>query len=193
MKIYGNTTSPYVRRLRVLLAEYKHEFEFINIFGEDRARIKEINPTLKIPMFEDLDAPELPILLDSQVAFQYLEKKLNLKPLTIEQQNELALINSCNEAFVNQLILKRSGADINENKLYFNIQKERINSSFEYFEKRCKEGAYNSWNYVSMSLLILIEWVEFRSLFSIEDYPRLKTFVVDNQLKPGVKDTKPSE
>ena len=39
MKIYGSLTSPYVRRLRILLASTPYDFENTNIFGSDREKL----------------------------------------------------------------------------------------------------------------------------------------------------------
>lgn len=54
MKLYGSFTSPYVRRLRILLGD--HDYEFIDAptaTPEGRAILSQVNPTMKIPMFED--------------------------------------------------------------------------------------------------------------------------------------------
>jgi len=48
MKLYGSQTSPYVRRIRFLLATTAHEFINLNIFaGEGRQTLAAINPALR--------------------------------------------------------------------------------------------------------------------------------------------------
>ncbi|HCS83004.1 MAG TPA: glutathione S-transferase, partial [Alteromonas macleodii] len=45
MKLYGSTTSPYVRRIRIVLASTEHEFLNLQIFsGEDRELLASRNP-----------------------------------------------------------------------------------------------------------------------------------------------------
>ena len=54
MQLYGSTSSPFVRRLRLLLAERPHEFISLNIFeSADRERLIALNPTRKVPMLAD--------------------------------------------------------------------------------------------------------------------------------------------
>lgn len=193
MKLYGSITSPYVRRLRILLAQTQYEFEAVNIFGESREALKEINPTLKIPMFEDVSNPNLPILLDSNLAYEYISELLDIPALDWSQKNDLALINSCNDSLVNMMILTRSGVDTRDDKLYFNIQRERCASTFHYFNKKIRDGKLQDWNYITISLLVLIEWAGFRNLFDFSSHESILTFVEENQHHVGVSETAPSE
>lgn len=193
MKIYGSLTSPYVRRLRILLASTPYDFENINIFGSERGKLKSVNPTLKIPMFEDTNNNGLPLLLDSNLAFEYVQEVLNLAPLSWQGKNDLALINSCNDSLVNMMILKRSSVDTSEDKLYFNIQRERSETTFSYFDKKLGEGALTDWNYVTISLLVLIEWAGFRDLYDFSKQKNILDFIERNQSQLGVAETSPVE
>lgn len=190
MKIYGTTTSPYVRRLRILLAEQDYTFETLNVFGEDREKLKKVNPTLKIPMFEDQNSG---LIFDSGAVYRYLTKKFNWNELTIEQQNILSVIDACNDSLVNMMILTRSDVDVSEDKLFFNIQRERQLESFKFLEQQVKHGTFNQWHYLSISLLVLVEWVQFRNLFDLTAFPELQQFVESNQQQAGVVDSKPHD
>ncbi|MDX1392334.1 MAG: glutathione S-transferase family protein, partial [Rheinheimera sp.] len=75
MKLYGSQTSPYVRRIRLLLAQAPHEFINLNIFADaDRQTLASINPTLRIPMLEDDEK----IIFDSGVIYRYLAPQLQI-------------------------------------------------------------------------------------------------------------------
>ena len=193
MKIYGTTTSPFVRRLRLLLAEYDYEFVKFNIFGAEREKLKSSNPTLKIPMFEDSDIEGMPTLFDSGVTYRYLADRLSLKPLDLQQQNILSVIDACSDSLVNLMLLNRSGIDTQQDKLYFNIQKERQQASFEFLEREVKAGAFDRWNYLSICLLVLVEWSQFRELYDFSSFPALLDFVESKQSESGVLLTKPCE
>ena len=193
MKIYGSLTSPYVRRLRILLSSTPYDFENTNIFGGDREKLKSVNPTLKIPMFEDTDNTELPLLLDSNLAFEYIQEVLKLSPLNWQEKNDLALINSCNDSLVNMMLLKRSSVDTSEDKLYFNIQRERSEATFTYFDRKLAEGALTDWNYITISLLVLIEWAGFRDLYDFSQKKHILQFIERNQSQLGVSETSPVE
>jgi len=193
MKIYGSTTSPFVRRLRLLLAKHEYEFVPFNIFGKEREKLKETNPTLKIPMFEDTDKPANPVIFDSGVAFRYLSEKFGFDALTLHEQNILSVIDACSDSLVNTMLLKRSGVDVGEDKMYFNIQNERQLASFEYLENQVANGQLEKWHYPSICLLVLVEWASFRNLFDFTAYPKLLGFVEKHQEQPAVVATKPSE
>ncbi len=45
MKLIGSTTSPYVRRIRLLLNDEPYEFINLDIYGEGRDELRRTNPT----------------------------------------------------------------------------------------------------------------------------------------------------
>lgn len=193
MKLYGSTTSPYVRRLRLYLHGKEFEFQSVNIFGSDRAKIKSKNPTLKVPMFEDESNSNLPVLVDSNIIYEYLADKYGAQPFTWAQKNLMTHINSCTESLVNSLILTRSGFDMSDDVLYFNIQRERCQAVFEVLEQAVKNGDFDDWNYVTISLISLLEWALFRQLFDFTDFPELMAFLAKMQQRPDVQATAPKE
>ena len=72
MKLYGSTTSPYVRRIRLWLNDTDYEFVNMDIFaGPGRALLKEKNPALKVPALEDGEQ----MVFDSREIFRYLQTK----------------------------------------------------------------------------------------------------------------------
>ncbi len=193
MKLYGSNASPYVRRLRILLAETDYDFQVVNVFGEDREAIKKVNPTLKIPMFEDEKLEGTKVLYDSGLVYRFLVEQYGFEALSFAEQNYLAVIDACNESLVNMMIMRRSGIDTTEDKLYFNIQRERQEVSFDLLEEEVKKGTFANWSYLTMSLLVLVEWAQFRELFDFANYPNLKAFVAQNQQQTGVQETAPKE
>ncbi len=71
MKLIGSTTSPYVRRIRILLDEEPYEFVNLNIYGEGRDELRRNNPTLKIPVLEDGGQE----IYDSRIIARYISAK----------------------------------------------------------------------------------------------------------------------
>jgi len=193
MKLYGSNASPYVRRLRMLLADTEHEFEVVNVFGADREKIKKVNPTLKIPMFEDDKLEGTDVLFDSGLVYRYLVAQYDFAGLSFAQQNLLAVIDACNESLVNMMIMRRSEIDTSEDKLYFNIQRERQKVSFDLLEQEVSKGSFADWNYLAISLVVLVEWAQFRNLYEFSDYPNLLKFVANSQERVGVKETAPKD
>lgn len=71
MKLIGTLTSPYVRKVRIVLAEKKLEYELIldDVWGEG-ARVPAFNPLGKVPC---LLMDENGSLFDSRVIVEYLD------------------------------------------------------------------------------------------------------------------------
>ena len=71
MKLIGSTTSPYVRKVRVVMAEKKLDYQFVteNVWAAD-TRIGESNPLGKVPCLV-MDGAEA--LFDSRVIVEYLD------------------------------------------------------------------------------------------------------------------------
>lgn len=193
MKLYGSTTSPYVRRLRILLAETEYEFESVNVFGADREALKKVNPTLKIPMFKDAKLKGTDMFYDSGLVYRYLVEQYGFGALTYAEQNMLAVIDACSDSLVNMMIMRRSDIDTSQDKLYYNIQRERQQVSFDVLEQEVAKGTFSNWNYLSISLLVLVEWAQFRALFDFANYPNLLGFGAESQMQKGVTETAPQE
>lgn len=170
IQLFGSTSSPYVRRLRLFMQDIRHDFVLVDIFNSrDRANLEVQNPTLKIPMLKDGDQT----ILDSGNIFRYLQSKQGLPALSWDQQNILSSIDAANESLVQMLILSRSDIDTSADKLYFRIQRERLDAVFAHLEEQANQGAFSTWHYVSISLYCLLDWIMFRQLYDISTYSKL--------------------
>lgn len=188
IKLFGSQTSPYVRRIRLLLASQPYEFVKINILDEaDRELLSQYNPTYKIPML--LDGTE--VVFDSGVIYRYLSQKLGLEHLSLYQENQLTLINAVNDSLVILYQASRSGFDITEDRLLFNLQTERIGASLFVLEQQCANGEFANWQYPAQALYSLIDWIVFRELADMEHYPALLAFVDNNRQQRAVTESDP--
>ena len=175
MQLYGSLTSPYVRRLRVFAIEENIQFEFLNlnIFADqDRETLVKLNPTRKIPMLVDGQQ----VVFDSNVIFRYLCQKLDLSVLSWQQENTLTLINSANDSLVELLICQRSGFDTSEDKLFFNLQNERVQGVLVELNKAVEHSEFDNYNYLAVSLYCLIDWIIFRNLTDLSQFSALLNF-----------------
>ncbi|MGS2719559.1 glutathione S-transferase family protein [Paraglaciecola aestuariivivens] len=192
MKLYGSTTSPYVRRLRIWLANTEHEFVNLQIFAEqDRQILADKNPTMKIPMLEDEVEGKPQIIFDSRVIYRYLTSKHNDPLLTWEQENQLTLIDSANDSLVQMFILSNSDIKPDEDKLFFKLQKERVNSVLVQLNEMVANKQFSSWNYPAVCLYCLIDWIEFRKLHNMQGLTDLLAFHDDNAQRIEVTATDP--
>ncbi|WP_343862167.1 glutathione S-transferase family protein [Aliiglaciecola litoralis] len=188
IKLYGSTTSPYVRRIRMWLANTEHEFINLQIFaGKDRVILAERNPTLKIPMIEDDET----VIFDSRVIFRYLSDKYQFPSLSWEQENQLTLIDAATDSLVQMLLLGRSDIDTSEDKMYFKLQRERVNSTLSHLNELVTQGHFSDWNYPSICLYSLVDWIEFRTLHDLQQMPDLLAFHNANHQRIEVTATDP--
>ena len=188
LKLYGSTTSPYVRRIRMWLSNVDHEFINLQIFeGKDRELLASHNPTLKIPMLQDGEQ----MLFDSRVIFRYLTDKMDYPLLSWQQENQLTLIDAANDSLVQLLILKRSEFDTGADKLYFNLQRERVNATLSHLDELVAKGHFNDWHYPSICLFSLVDWIQFREMHDLAGFDQLLAFHADNVSRIEVTATDP--
>jgi glutathione S-transferase len=71
MKLIGSPTSPFVRKVRIVLADKRIDFDFvIDLPGEPTTKVPEFNPLGKIPVLINDDGSRL---FDSRVIVEYLD------------------------------------------------------------------------------------------------------------------------
>ncbi|RVT47370.1 glutathione S-transferase family protein [Rheinheimera sediminis] len=188
MQLLGSMASPFVRRLRLVLAGQPYQFVALNIFeSEGRSVLVKHNPARKVPVLVDGEL----VIFDSGVIYRYIAQKLNLKPLGWEQENSLTTINACTDSLVELLLCSRSGFDVNEDKLFFNLQHERIQATLEALEQQIKAGQFGQWDYTAISLYSLIDWILFRDLVDLKPFPVLLQFRSEHLKQPMVAETDP--
>ena len=188
LKLYGSTTSPYVRRVRIYLANTEHEFVNLQIFAEDdREELARRNPTLKIPMLEDNDE----MIFDSRVIYRYLNDKFAYPSLSWEQENQLTLIDAANDSLVQMFLLQRSEFDTSDDRMYFKLQRERVDATLQQLNDWAESGYFTDWNYPTICLYCLLDWIEFRALHDLADMPALLQVLGDNRDRIEVTATNP--
>lgn len=88
MKLIGSLTSPFVRKVRVVLAEKKIEYEFeIDSPWTPETTVPSINPLGKIPVLVLDDAT---VLFDSRVIVEYIDSVAPNNKLMPESNRERA-------------------------------------------------------------------------------------------------------
>lgn len=189
MKLIGSSTSPYVRRIRLLLAAkgVSYTFTDLNIYGEDRDELRQRNPALKIPVLYDGDE----VIYDSRVIFRYLSDKLGLPALSWREENALTVIDAVNDSMVTLLLSQRSGLDTDEDRLIFNLQRERVEKSTLALETWAQEKQFAAWDYPAICLYSMLDWGLFRGLLTLDNCPNLAKWVSAQQGRPDVAETDP--
>lgn len=190
--LIGSVTSPYVRKIRILLHTLgPFELKAINYLEKnDSDYLKSINPINQIPILLD---GELKIY-DSRVIYNYLAKKHNLKTLSVEEENKLSAIDAAMDTSINLFSLRRGGLDLNGGNSYIERQKERVSLILNYLTpwvQSLDEKNQAHWNILTMSLYSYLFWGEFREMLDLSAYPDLKKFLERFKQAPGVELTIP--
>lgn len=173
MTLYGSTTSPYVRRIRLALWQQDYDFQTMIIFDdEQRKDIAKINPVMRVPMLVDGDLT----LFDSGVIAEHVYAQLDKPFLSLEQKNILGVINAATDSMVQVMILSRSGILDEQGGDYIRYQRERTQLSLAYLETLTAAGTFAEDNYLSISLFASLDWFAFRELVDFSEFTELTQF-----------------
>ncbi len=189
MQLLGSTTSPFVRRLRLYLLEKEYKFVDLDIFStEGREILTKNNPVQKIPVLIEDDGV---CIYDSRVIYRYLANKYGDDVLTWPQENLLSLIDAANDALINLLLLSRSQLDSSEDRLFYNLQHERIAQVLSALDQKVEDGEFEQWHYPSICLFCLLDWIDFRELHNLDKLVNLVSFKQVAQNNKGTTETAP--
>lgn len=175
MQLLGSTTSPFVRRIRIWALLNNCELEFINldIFAEhDRQLMIKNNPARKIPVL----ITKQHTLADSNNIIRFLLEQHAHPRLSWQQEHLLSTINGCNDSLVELLLCQRSGFDTTQDKLFFNLQNERIAETLSYLNSHLTDHEFKSCEYLCISLYCLLDWICFRELVDLTLFSNLIEF-----------------
>ncbi len=190
MQLIGSTTSPFVRRIRIWALLHKQPLEFVSldIFNSaDRQVLINNNPARKVPVLIDNEQT----IIDSNAIIRYLINKHQQPPMNWQQENCLTIINACNDSLVELVLCQRSGFDTNDDKLFFNLQNERIVETLSYLNSHLSDEQFISCEYLAISLYCLLDWIYFRNLHDLTPFTQLVSFHHTYSLQESAKQTDP--
>src|SRR5690606_16647384 len=107
------------------------------------------------------------------------------------QEIQLTVIYAVIVPMVMLLQCNRSGFDTNEDKLFFNLQRELLTMSLFVLEQQAANGVFSNCVYVAMALYSLVDWTLFRELMELDDYPALLAFTNSNRQQAMINETDP--
>ncbi|OZB14654.1 MAG: glutathione S-transferase, partial [Marinobacter sp. 34-60-7] len=101
------------------------------------------------------------------------------------------LIDGANDSAVTLLLSKRSGIDVDQDLLFYNLQRERIMTTLRTLAAMVDAGEFAHWNYPAIALYCAVDWLDFRGLVDFSGVESLLAFRDANQAQPGVAETDP--
>lgn len=215
LKLYGHDTSPYVRRVRVLLAEKYLNFERdTDSWTVPHGEISRINPMLRVPALIDMHAKggQPQYVLDSKLIAIYLydrytrevptsPKQLPLQTTLFhpahryDDENALLCIDAATDSAINVFLLELDGITADQSP-YLGRQLERIKRCLGWLDARLDgrstfhDGAFG---FLDIALVCSLDWMLFRKRCSLGDFHNLARFLEGHRDRPSLASTHPSQ
>jgi glutathione S-transferase len=201
MKLIGSTSSPYVRKVRIVMTEKKLDFQFVleDVWSPDTT-IAECNPLAKVPclVMEDGGA-----VFDSRVIVEYLDTLTPVGKLIPERGRERAEVK-CWEALADGLadagILMRlevSQRDESERSdRWLTRQRLKVEGALQAMSAGLGDGPWCNGNHYSLADIAVgcaLGWLEYRmpEFTWRVDYPNLSRLVDKLHERPSFRETMP--
>jgi glutathione S-transferase len=197
MKLYGSPTSPYVRKLRVLIKEKPGTAEFIEVASAADPQITARNPLGKVPVLERDDGS---MLFDSPVIAQYLDaqKAPALIPDAGEPRWQVlrweALSDGMVDATVVRLLETRRPA-AQQSPDILKQQEGKIARAMEFAQSQLGSGTWlvgGRFCYADIALMAAIDYVDLRFPHDWRArYPALAQWHAALAPRPAFAETRP--
>ncbi len=182
--LIGSKTSPFVRRIRMLMENIPYEFKELNIFEtDDSITLNKVNPVNQVPVLLDGEEP----IWDSRQIFNYINMRYKLHNMEWKDENTLTAIEGAMNSAVSLLLMKRSNMNVDEPYMFVNRQKERIESVLDYLKPYIENQGLKEWTFITMTIYCFLDWAKFRNLASFDHRPECQKFLVHHSDKNIVK------
>jgi glutathione S-transferase len=204
MKLIGATASPYVRKVRVVMAEKKLDYQFVleNVWADDTT-ISASNPLGKVPCLV-MEGGEA--VFDSRVIVEYMDTLSPVGKLIPPQGRERAEVKTW-EALADGVVdaailarLERVWAHRQEgerSQAWIDYQLRKVNDGLKSMSQGLGDKPYCSGIHLSLSDIAVgctLGWLEFRfpEIGWRSEYPNLGKLMDKLMLRPSFADTQPS-
>ncbi|MCC2957964.1 glutathione S-transferase N-terminal domain-containing protein [Massilia sp. IC2-477] len=201
MKLIGSVTSPYVRKVRVVMADKKLDFSFEqeNVWVPETT-IQQVNPLGKIPCLVMEDGSTL---YDSRVIAEYLDTispVCKLLPPNGRDRTEVkvweALADGVLDAAILVFIERRDRAPEQQSAKWIERQIGKVHAGLREMSSRLGDSAYCMgihYTLADVAVGCTLGWLSFRFPY-IDwrgDYPNLARLADKLAERPSFRDTVP--
>ena len=200
MKLYGSRTSPYVRKVRIVMIEKRIECDFVeeNVWAADTA-VTEHNPLTKIPVLVLDDGMPL---YDSRVVAEYLDGVTPVSRLIPDGGRERALVKrweALGDGIADAgiaLFLERKRDQALQSNDWMARQRGKVDSGIAAAARELGDREYShglSLTLGDISLACALLWMELRlpEVAWRANHPNLKKWVERLEVMPSFADTRP--
>ncbi|HVZ31994.1 MAG TPA: glutathione S-transferase N-terminal domain-containing protein [Polyangiaceae bacterium] len=197
MILYHSLTSPYARKVRVLLLEKKVPFDAVNV-AESARPVSEHNPLGKVPTLLLDDGT---VLFDSSVISETLEALYPspaLLPADIRARALVrrweALSDGICDVLVPVIIEARRPAE-QQDRAYSERLEAKVRACFDYIEPLVdgREHLGNAFSLADISLVCALGYTRLRRPGLLEGRAKLAAYLDRQLARPSLRDTIPPQ
>jgi glutathione S-transferase len=204
MKLIGSTSSPYVRKVRIVMAEKKLDFEFVleDVWSADTT-VGQSNPLGKVPCLV-MEGGEA--LFDSRVIVEYLDTLSpvgKLIPAVGRERAEVKTWEALADGVLDALILARMEANWSErskaqrSQAWIDRQLGKVDASVKAMSQGLGEKPFCAGIYMTLADIAVgcaLGYLDFRfpDIGWRADYPNLAKLQDKLMQRPSFIDSKPA-
>ena len=204
LTVYGSSLSPFVRKVRVVLAEkgLAYEHQQINPFAPPDWFLA-ISPLKRIPVLRDSDEPEPNTLPDSSVICDYLESKYPEPPLYpkaplararalwFEEYADTQMMLSIGPGlFFERIVKKLMGRECDETIVTVTLG-EKLPVIFDYLEGAVRGREFLVGDTLSIADIavacMLVNFNHARESLDRDRWPELARYAAAMHARPSIK------
>ncbi len=195
VKLYGTTTSPFVRRVRIVAAEVGEPVDRIDTATElGMAALRAASPIHKVPVAL-LDGR---LIFDSRAIISWLVASRGWKDLApprdrVRHENLINAIDAALDAVIQLFYLRRDGIAI-DGTAYATRQLDRADSILAWLatQKESDERSFSGGlGIAEISLVCALDWMEFRNTYPTEHAAGVDSVRAAWRDRPSLATTRP--
>ena len=195
MKLYGTTTSPFVRRVRVVAAEVGEPIERIDTAPDaGQAALREVSPIRKVPVAVIGGRT----LFDSHVIIDWLVTTHGWHDLAPardrwHEQNLLNAVDAALDAVVQLFYLRRDGVAI-DGSPYEKRQLGRADAIFTWLASQLAADRISfggGFGLAELALITALDWMDFRKAYPTERAADVDSVRAAWRERPSLSSTRP--
>lgn len=208
MKLFGHDTSPYVRRVRVLLSELAVPFERDTMsWVAPTEEFQRLNPIQRVPALLD----EGQAILDSKLIAAYVyDRPATAVPAPppghapiqatlwhpahrYADENFVLTLDAAVDSAINVFLLEQDGI-LPAAAPYLQRQVRRIGTCLEWLDQQLRDRDTlhdGVFSFADVSLMCALEWLTFRKRHDVSQHEHLHRFVSRHQARPALAATHP--
>ncbi len=212
LKLFGHDTSPYVRRIRILLDELEVPFERDSHGWLDATEeFKAASPIQRLPMLDRGPSAKNQYVYDSKVIAEVVyrdlprlrgtgtsartdvQQTLWLAGLEERDVNVFTVLDGGLDAAINGFCIEQAGCPRTQNG-YLQRQFDRAQACFVWLDEQYQGGptlTKGQLAHVDVAIATALDWIAFRQVFDVSAWPSLVAMQQVHQERPSFVATYP--